>query len=79
MNAGTIECDRSVAVDQGEERPAGIITAAINIDRGRRCTVAAKNLNSSVARDGSAAGNVHVDGSGTADGPAGVIDLMKNC
>ena len=36
VNAGIIECDRSSSVDEGRERPAGIITAAVDID-GRGC------------------------------------------
>ena len=63
VRAGIIECDRSVAVDVGEERSADIITAAINIDR--RATdraVAAKNLKGGIIGDGGTAGNVHVDG-----------------
>ena len=61
MSAGIIECDRSVPVDVGEERPAGIITAAIKIDRRGRRTIAPKNLESGIVGDSGGAGNVHVD------------------
>ena len=45
VSAGIIECDRSVAVDVGKERPAGIIIAAVEIDpRATDRTIAAKNL-----------------------------------
>ena len=62
VSAGIIECDRSVAVDEGKERPAGIITAAIKIDRRGRRAIGPKNLESGIGRDCSAAGNIHVYG-----------------
>ena len=62
MRSGIIECDRSILVDEGEERPAGIITAAINIDRrAPNRSVASVDRNRRVIGHGSSARNVHVD------------------
>src|SRR5207245_6781455 len=77
VSTGVIECDRSISVGEREERPAGIITAAIKIDRRCRGAVATKNLKSGIAGDGGIAGNVHVDGSVPSDAAARVIDLSK--
>src|SRR5439155_12636617 len=62
-------------VDEGEERPAGIITAAIEIDRRRCRPIAAVDRNRRVSGRGGVAGNVHVDGSVAADAALRVIDL----
>ena len=80
MRVGIIKCDRSILVDEGEERSAGIITAAIKSDRrAPDRSVAAQNLKGGIIGDVSAAGNVHVDRRATlstrTDAAARVIDL----
>ena len=81
MSGGVTECDRSVAVHVGEERPADIIIAAINIDRSRSSRIVAINCNRRVVGHGSSARNIHVDGGATlrarTDAAARVIDLSR--
>ena len=48
MNAGIIECDRSAAVDEGEERPAGVIIAAVDVDSSGLGSIAAGDLEGSI-------------------------------